>query len=109
MQEDKRPLYTLTVDEFKELSKTIAVENNPKLTHSEKKDKIQSDILYLEDVKKLTNYKDSTIYSKVCRNEIPVTSTRRPLTFSREVIIQWIKDGRPTIAEMEANKRMLKL
>jgi len=109
MNTDNRPLYSLTVEEFRELSRMIAEDNIILLNPSEPKEKTQSDILYLEEVKQLTGYKDSTVYSKVCRKEIPVISTGRPLSFSRTEITQWIKDGRPTIAEMEANKRSLKL
>ena len=109
MNTDNRPLYSLTVEEFRELSRMIAEDNIILLNPSEPKEKTQSDILYLEDVKKLTGYKDSTVYSKVCRKEIPVISSGRPLSFSRAEITQWINDGRPTIAEMEANKRSLKL
>jgi hypothetical protein len=35
---------------------------------------------------------------------MPVISNGRPLTFSREEILQWMKDGRPTVAEMIANE-----
>ncbi len=109
MNTDNRPLYSLTVEEFRELSRMIAEDNIILLSPSEPKEKTQNDILYLEDVKQLTGYKDSTVYSKVCRKEIPVISSGRPLSFSRTEITQWIKDGRPTIAEMKANKRSLKL
>jgi predicted DNA-binding transcriptional regulator AlpA len=102
MQGDNRPLYSLTVEEFRELSRMIAEDNIILLSPSEPKEKTQSDILYLEDVKQLTGYKDSTVYSKVCRKEIPVISSGRPLSFSRAEITQWIIDGRPTIAEMKA-------
>ena len=109
MNTDNRPLYSLTVEEFRELSRMIAEDNIILFSPSEPKEKIQNDILYLEEVKQLTGYKDSTVYSKVCRKEIPVISSGRPLSFSRAEITQWINDGRPTIAEMEANKRSLKL
>jgi predicted DNA-binding transcriptional regulator AlpA len=104
MHGDNRPLYTLTVEEFRELSKTIAVDNGFRFKPSEPKEKEQSDIIYLVEVVKLTGYKDSTVYSKVCRKEIPVISTGRPLAFSREEITQWMKDGRPTVAEMIAKE-----
>ena len=51
----------------------------------------------------LTGYKASTIYSKVCRGEIPTISTGRPLTFSKNEILQWMKSGRPSLTEMKAN------
>jgi len=105
----RRPLCTLSVEEFIELSRMIAMDNSFLLTPSDSKEKMQIDIIYLEDVMELTSYKDSTVYSKVSRKEIPVISGGRPLTFSREEIIQWIKDGRPTIAKMEYIKRRRKL
>ena len=109
LRDKRRPLCTFSVEEFIELSRMIAVDNSFLLTHSDSEDKMQNDIIYLEDVMELTGYKDSTVYSKVCRKEIPVTSGGRPLTFSRVEIIQWIKDGRPSIAEMEYIKRREKL
>jgi hypothetical protein len=35
---------------------------------------------------------------------MPVISNGRPLTFSREEILKWMKDGRPTVAEMIAKE-----
>jgi predicted DNA-binding transcriptional regulator AlpA len=104
MLEDQRPLYTLTVEEFKELSKTIAIDNSYLQKPAEKILQPKSDIIYLDEVVELTGYKESTIYSKVCRKELPVISTGRPLAFSREEILQWMKDGRPTVAEMIAKE-----
>ncbi len=102
MHKDVRPLYSLTVEEFKELSKTIALDNSYLLKPDETIQEPKSDIIYLDEVISLTGYKESTVYSKVCRKEIPVISTGRPLAFSREEILQWMKDGRPTVAEMLA-------
>jgi predicted DNA-binding transcriptional regulator AlpA len=102
MHKDVRPLYTLTVEEFKELSKTIALDHSYLLKPDETGREPESDIIYLDEVIRLTGYKESTVYSKVCRKEIPVISTRRPLAFSRIEIVQWMKNGRPTVAEMIA-------
>jgi predicted DNA-binding transcriptional regulator AlpA len=104
MQRDQRPLYTLTVEEFKELSKTIALDNSYLQKPAESILQPKSDIIYLDEIMELTGYKESTVYSKVCRKEIPVISTGRPLAFSREEILQWMKDGRPTVAEMIATE-----
>lgn len=100
-EKDERPLYTLTVDEFVELNRTIHLDLKyldpdvrKEITHVE-------DIIFVPDVVKLTNYKESTIYSKVCRGEMPVLSTGRPLTFSRKQLIKWIEDGRPNLAEVK--------
>jgi predicted DNA-binding transcriptional regulator AlpA len=108
MHKDVRPLYTLTVEEFKELSKTIALDHSYLLKPDETVQEPKSDIIYLDEVIRLTGYKESTVYSKVCRKEIPVISTGRPLAFSREEILQWMKDGRPTVAEMLAIEFNLK-
>lgn len=104
MFENQRPLYTLTVEEFKELSKTIALDNSYLIKPAKISEEPKSDIIYIDEIIQLTGYKESTIYSKVCRREIPVISFGRPLTFSREEIIQWMKDGRPTVAEMLAKE-----
>jgi predicted DNA-binding transcriptional regulator AlpA len=104
MHKDVRPLYTLTVEEFIELSKTIALDNSYLVKPTKISEEPKSDIIYLDEIIELTGYKESTVYSKVCRKEMPVISTGRPLAFSREEILQWIKDGRPTVAEMIANE-----
>jgi predicted DNA-binding transcriptional regulator AlpA len=104
MFEDQRPLYTLTVEEFKVLSKTIALDNSYLQKTAETILQPKTDIIYLDEVIQLTGYKESTVYSKVCRKEMPVISSGRPLAFSREEILQWMKDGRPTVAEMIANE-----
>ena len=104
MHKDVRPLYTLTVEEFKELSKTIALDYRYLLLPDETVQESKSDIIYLNEAAELTGYTIKTIYSKVCRKEMPVISTGRPLAFSREEILQWIIDGRPTVAEMIAKE-----
>ena len=70
--------------------------------------KSNSDIIFVEEVQQLTGYKKSTIYSKVCRFEIPVISKRRPLTFSRTDIIDWLKAGKPSVINQEANDYLSK-
>jgi hypothetical protein len=42
------------------------------------------------------------IYSKISRYEIPVLSRTRPLTFSRKAILQWMKDGKTSMMDQEA-------
>jgi predicted DNA-binding transcriptional regulator AlpA len=104
MHGDTRPIFTLTVEEFKELSKKIALDNRYLLRPAEPERLPKSDIIYMDEIVELTGYKESTVYSKVCRKEIPVISNGRPLAFSRQEILQWMKDGRPTVAEMIANE-----
>lgn len=101
--EENRPIYTLTVEEFKELSKTIAIENSYLNQPSKQKEKEPNDIIFIGEAVTLTGYKESTIYTKVCRREMPVISFGRPLTFSRKQLNEWMKSGRPTVAEMIAD------
>jgi len=65
--------------------------------------KAENDIIFLDDVVRLTGYRKATIYTKICRFQIPVVSRRRPLTFSREAILQWMKDGKPSLIDTEAD------
>ena len=102
MHQDKRPLFTLTVEEYIELNKTIQLDRSYIIQPPEPVEREQSDIIYFDEAQNLAGYKASTMYSKVSRREIPVLSTGRPLTFSREELTNWIKAGRPSVAEMMA-------
>lgn len=102
MLDEKRPLYTLTVEEFKELSKKIAVDNSYLFKQPVPKENEPQDIIFINELTELTGYKESTVYSKVSRREIPVVSSGRPLTFSRSEILEWMKSGKPTVSEMLA-------
>ncbi|NQY10324.1 MAG: helix-turn-helix domain-containing protein [Flavobacteriales bacterium] len=105
MNQDNRPLYTLTVSDFLEL--TARISENRSHAHEttfpqieEKDDK--PDIIYLKEAALITGYTEKTVYTKVSRREMPVLSTGRPLTFSRIQLNDWMEKGRPTIAEMMA-------
>lgn len=102
MEQDKRLLIQLTVEEFKELSKTIQLDKKYLLWPEIAPKESLPDIIYTEEAMNITGYKESTLYSKVSRREIPIISGGRPLTFSRSQLIEWMKRGRPTIAEMIA-------
>ncbi len=101
--EKSRPLFTLTVEEFVELNKTIAVDNSYLYQAPQHPETESTDIVFIDKAMVVTGYKASTIYSKVSRREMPVISSGRPLTFSREELIEWMKKGRPTVAEMMAD------
>ena len=106
MLDEKRPLYTLTVEEFRELSKTIAVDCSYLIQPPAPAEKEPRDVIFIDEVVVLTGYKESTIYSKVSRREMPVLSYGRPLTFSKAEILDWMKSGKPTVAEMMAKTLM---
>ena len=63
------------------------------------------DTIGMEDAQKVTGLKEKSIYSKVCRLEIPTITRGRPLMFSRAELQLWMKIGRPTVVEMELKKR----
>ena len=102
MLDEKRHLYTLTIEEFKELSKIIAIDISYLIQPPAPIEKEPRDVIFIDEVKVLTGYKESTIYSKVSRREMPVISYGRPLTFSKEETLNWMKAGKPTVAEMMA-------
>ncbi len=107
MKDLSKPLYSLTVREYIELSKEAFAQEAKKLLANNDdvsgKSNSNNDIIFVDDVQQLTGYKKSTIYSKVCRFEIPVISKRRPLTFSRKEIIDWLKEGKPNVIDQEAS------
>ncbi|WP_338357531.1 hypothetical protein [Yeosuana marina] len=107
MSDLSKPLYSLTVGEYIDLSKQVFSNEAEKLINNYHKNPAHnnsvSDIIFIDEVKEITGYKESTIYSKVCRFEMPVISKRRPLTFSRKDIVNWLKDGKPSVIDKEAN------
>lgn len=104
-QKDNRPLFTLTVQEYIELRKSLDNKNQEK-SILVREVKEEQDIIYLEEAKALTGYTDNTVYTKVSRREMPVVSSGRPLTFSRTQLKEWIAKGRPSVAEMIAEDYM---
>jgi predicted DNA-binding transcriptional regulator AlpA len=108
-----KPLYTLTIAEFLELTRKTVTEQAEKLLVGYKRQSApgeaeKPDIIFIDEVRALTGLKRSTIYSKVSRYEIPVVSRRKPLTFSRMEILQWIKNGKPTVAATAASEYSFK-
>lgn len=107
MSDLSKPLYTLTVGEFIELNKKVFTEEVERILHLNKQPeepvKHDQDIIFMDEVLALTGYRKATLYSKVCRYEIPVISRRKPLTFSRKAIIQWLNDGKPNTIDQEAD------
>jgi len=101
MNLNKRPLYSLSVGEFIELFESINRDNN---MLSKQVDTVKMDIIYVQEAAELMSYTVSTVYTKVSRKEIPVLNHGRPLTFSRRILQEWIKKGRPTVNEMIADE-----
>ena len=99
-------LVTLTTDEYVELHKSICAELIDQVLQAKQSNQSigpESDIIFLNEALKMTGYKKTTLYSKASRGEIPVLSRRRPLSFSRKALLQWIQDGKPSVAQMKAS------
>ena len=107
MSDLSKPLYSLTVGEYTELHKKVFSEEAEKIIQNTEQhhlsQKENSDVIFMDEVMQLTGYKKATLYSKVCRYEIPVLSRRKPLTFSKQAILDWLNDGKPSLIDQEAN------
>lgn len=106
----EKGLWQYTMREFLKAQK-LEIENSIKEMLTMAVSKVKSDPPELEDTigideaTKVTGLKDKSIYSKVCRLEIPTITRGRPLMFSRAELQLWMKIGRPTVAEMELKRR----
>jgi excisionase family DNA binding protein len=54
----------------------------------------KDEILNIQEASKLLNLSISTIYSKVCKREIPVNKQGKRIYFYRHELMKWIKSGR---------------
>jgi excisionase family DNA binding protein len=60
------------------------------------------ELLTIEGAAELLKLSVATIYTKVCKNEIPVNKQGKRLYFYRAELLAWIKSGRiKTIAEIQ--------
>ncbi|SHG51166.1 transcriptional regulator, AlpA family [Flavobacterium sp. CF108] len=70
----------------------------------------KDDLLNIEQASKLLNLSVSTIYSKVCKKEIPVNKQGKRIYFYRHELIKWIKSGRvKTYSEMKYDIKNFKM
>jgi predicted DNA-binding transcriptional regulator AlpA len=59
-------------------------------------------LLNISDASKFLSLSIATIYTKVCRREIPASKQGKRLYFDKRELIQWIKSGkRKTNQELE--------
>ena len=54
----------------------------------------KEEILNIQEASKLLDLSVSTIYSKVCKKEIPVNKQGKRIYFYRHELMKWIKSGR---------------
>lgn len=68
-----KPHYTLTVQEFQNMNKVLFCELIKDIlkSHNEASPKKErkEDLIFIEDVYKLTGYQKATVYSKICKYE----------------------------------------
>ena len=66
------------------------------------KEQNHDELLNINEASKLLNLSVSTIYSKVCKREIPVNKQGKRIYFYRHELTTWIKSGRvKTYIEMK--------
>lgn len=99
----------LTVFQLQQLIGKIVKNNNQ---NTEQTPTDQQELLTIEELSKLAHLSIRTIYQKKSRGEIPgVCKPGKRLFFEREIILKWIKDGRPITnakIEIEADKYLKK-
>lgn len=62
----------------------------------------EEELLTIEGAAELLKLSVATIYTKVCKNEIPVNKQGKRLYFYKVELLEWIKSGRiKTIAEIQ--------
>lgn len=90
---------------------SLRIENIERILKNNAKEEkeIDDNLLTIQDASKLLKLSVATIYSKVCRNELPVSKKGKRLYFLKSELLDWIKSGRiKTIAEIqkEVNNRL---
>jgi len=111
MSKLSRLLFTLTISEYTELNKGIIREQFKELFINQEyiaSQKLDRDIIFIDEACKLTGYSKPTMYSKISRYEIPVLSRGKPLTFSKKEIIDWIYQGKPIKQEKKTNTYVIR-
>ncbi len=103
-------LFQLTTDEFDSLFRGMLNDIVPSLVKEGIKEHLkginvdQPDTITPEEAAKITGLKLKSIYSKVCRLEMPALTRGRPLMFSRAELEKWMKSGKPSVPESMAKE-----
>lgn len=82
----------------------VKIENIEKLLQEIKLNNnvAEDEILTVSDAAKLLKLSVATVYTKVCRNEIPANKQGKRLYFYRKELLDWIKSGRiRTISDIQ--------
>lgn len=83
----------------------VKIENIEKLLQENilhSKAAAEDELLTVSEAAKLLKLSVATVYTKVCRNEIPANKQGKRLYFYRKELLDWIKSGRiKTISEIK--------
>ncbi|HEU4790335.1 MAG TPA: helix-turn-helix domain-containing protein [Flavobacterium sp.] len=83
-------------------NKIDKIEKLLKENHISDRRGLEEELLTIDGASRLLNLSVSTIYTKVCKNEIPVNKQGKRLYFYRTELLNWIKSGRvKTITEIQ--------
>jgi len=111
MDREDQLLVTLTIGQFKELTKTLVSEEvKQALIEYHKLNDISRDesrVCNIDQACQITKLKKATLYSKVSLGEIPYLSRRKPLLFDRDQLEMWIRASRPKTDSIDEIKKIL--
>ncbi len=111
MEPEENPLFTLTIGQFKELTRSIVYEEVNKIVNQcqgvNNNFKNDSDTCFIDQACQITGLKKPTIYSKLSSKQIPCLSRGKPLIFSIKHLQMWIVAGRPKTYDVNQIKLIL--
>jgi len=111
MEPEENPLFTLTIGQFKKLTRSIVTEEVNKIVNQwqgmNNNLKNYSDTCFIEQACQITGLKKPTIYSKLSSKQIPSLSRGKPLIFSIKHLQMWIEAGRPKTDDVNQIKLIL--
>ena len=111
MEPEKNPLFTLTIGQFKTLTRKIIADEVSKLVNQcqgmDNELKNDSDTCFIDQACQITGLKKPTIYSKLSLKQIPSLSRGKPLIFSIKHLQMWIEAGRPKTDDVNQIKLIL--
>ncbi len=111
MEPEDNPLFTLTIEQFKKLTRSIVAEEVKKIVNQSQGENNEfnndTDTCFIDQACQITGLKKPTIYSKLSTKQIPSLSRGKPLIFSLKHLQMWIEAGRPKTDNMNQIKLIL--
>lgn len=92
IQQQDRPLYSLTISEYIELNRQILLD--AKESSNTSTENTSDEILTIEQASQLLKLAKPTIYGLTCRNEIPFIKKAKKLYFHKSELMDWLQEGR---------------